>query len=246
MPSLTRALLAVDQDGLWIAPSIETGEPGHLDLAQDLRYGSLYHLTPGMRTPSRVLTIDTLRNPGLGARFLVAAGHTVWFETWFPGVHARLWQLDNTRVTIGGKRIAGPAECTDLGEGPAAVLGNEAMGIYCVAASRYDNSGAVTQNVFHISPGQLEQQQVATVTPPPETFDMPAAIAFHGGYYFLDARTPGNSGMLFRVTPQPAVNSAHTTGMILASAGRPLVATTKPYSRLTLIGTAPRRLASPR
>ena len=200
MPSLPRALLTVAADGLWIAPSIETGEPGGLSAAQQLRYGSLYHVAPGMSTPLRLLAIGTLRNPGLGARFLVAAGHTVWFETSLNGLHPRLWQIENTRVTIAAKPIAGPADCTDLGEGPATVAGNATMGIYCVAAGAYSDSGAGAQDVFRILPAQLEQRHVATVTPPPETFDAPAAVAFRGSYYFLDAQTPGHAGALFRVS----------------------------------------------
>ena len=37
MPSMVRSLLAVDDDGLWIAPSIDTGSPS-----------TLYHVAPGM------------------------------------------------------------------------------------------------------------------------------------------------------------------------------------------------------
>ena len=119
MPSMVRSLLAVDADGLWIAPSIDTGSPS-----------TLYHVAPGMTKPERVLTIGTRRNRDLDARFLVATGHTVWFETWLAtkGWIPRLYRLSGTKATLQGARVRGPTPCTDPGEGPATVLG-DARGI---------------------------------------------------------------------------------------------------------------------
>ncbi len=54
LPRMTRALLAVDDDGLWIAPSIDSGGPN-----------DLYHVPPGMRSPTGVLEIGTRTNPDL-------------------------------------------------------------------------------------------------------------------------------------------------------------------------------------
>ena len=195
MPSMVRSLLAVDDDGLWIAPSIDTGTPN-----------GLYHVAAAMRHPERVLTIGTPRHPDLDARFLVASGHTVWFETWQPtkGWIPRLYRLRGTVATMRGHRVRGSTPCTDPGEGPATVLGN-AAGIYCVQIGNWTPGvGATSQNVFRLLPGQLEEQRVARVTPPTGTVWIGSAVDFDGSYYFLDPPTQegGNhAGALFRVTP---------------------------------------------
>ncbi len=192
MPSMVRSLLAVDDDGLWIASSIDTGSPS-----------VLYHVAPGMAEPQRVLTIGTRKNPDLDARFLVATGHTVWFETWLAikGWVPRLYRLSGTNVTLQGARVSGSMPCTDPGEGPATVLGN-AAGIYCVQIGDWTNGlGATSQKVFRLSPGQLDEQRVATVAPPAGTVDVGSAAELNGSYYFLDPATQARrAGVLFRVT----------------------------------------------
>ncbi len=192
MPSMVRALLAVDADGLWIAPSIDTGSPS-----------TLYHVAPGMVKPEGVLTIGTRRNPDLDARFLVATGHTIWFETWLAtkGWIPRLYRLTGTKVTLQAARVNGSTPCTDSGDGPATVLGN-AAGIYCVQIGNWTNGlGATSQKVFRLSPGQLREQRVATVAPPAGTVDVGSAADLDGSYYFLDPATRARTaGVLFRVT----------------------------------------------
>jgi hypothetical protein len=200
LAQMSRALLAVDDDGLWIAPSIDTGGPN-----------GLYHVAPGMRTPARVLKIGTRTNPDLGARFLVADRHTVWLETWlaFPGRPAHLWQLKGATVTVRSRPVTGAAACTDMGEGPATVLGDATIGIFCVEIGDWQSGlGTLTQNVLRVSPDRGEQQQVATVTPPPGSFDIAAAATLDDAYYFLDPRTASPSvtwgeraGRLYRITP---------------------------------------------
>jgi hypothetical protein len=195
MPSMVRSLLAVDADGLWIASSIETGSPS-----------ALYHVAAGMKQPDRVLTIGTRKNPDLDARLLVAAGHTVWFETWMPepGWSPRLYRLRGTAVTLNGRRVSGSTPCTDPGVGPATVLGN-ATGIYCVQIGNWtDGLGATSQRVFRLSPGQFHERHVATVTPPTGTVDVGSAADFDGSYYFLDPPTQeggSHAGVVFRVRP---------------------------------------------
>jgi hypothetical protein len=193
MPSITRPLLAVDADGLWLTSSIDGGGPG-----------VLYHVAPDARAPDPVVKFSTPENPGLPARFLIAAGHTVWFETYLatPGSRPRLWRLYHTNITMRSRQIRGTADCADSGEGPATVLGTARTGFYCVAIGNWQNGqGATTQNVFRVLPDQLEQQQVATVIPPPDTIDVQAAAALNGSYYFLDPKTQRSAGRLFRMTP---------------------------------------------
>jgi hypothetical protein len=57
MPSLARALLATNFNGLWIAPSIESGWPAGATPSAKLADESLYRVTPGVRAPARVFDV---------------------------------------------------------------------------------------------------------------------------------------------------------------------------------------------
>lgn len=180
IPSMVRALLAVDADGLWIAPSIDTGGPG-----------VIYHVTAEMRAPSRVLTLAARR----GDYLLVARGHTVWFDTAAnPTALATLWRLQGTSATRWGSLVPGSSTCADPNgtgtPGPVTVVRGGTLSLYCTVIGAWsDGVGALTQNVVRVVPGRHEQQQLATVTPPPGTVDVSGAVAFRGSYYFLDAST---------------------------------------------------------
>jgi hypothetical protein len=196
MPSITRPLLAADADGLWITTSIDGGGPG-----------ILYHVSPRASAPEPVVKFSTTKNPGLPARFLIAVGHTVWFETYLAerGSVPRLWRLDGTKVTQHNKPVRGGANCTDSGEGSSTVLGTASTGFYCVALAGWQADQAPTkEKVFRILPGRREQQYLATVTPPPGTYDVQVAAALDNAYYFLDPETQTasktNAGRLFRIT----------------------------------------------
>jgi hypothetical protein len=181
MPKMERPLLATDQDGLWIAPSIDGGGPS-----------ALYHVTPNSRGPTRALQYGTRSNAGMPARFVIASQHTVWLMT-FSGIRnsrARLWRLDNTKIVEHGRTLTGGEDCADSGEGPPTVLGNPNTGFDCVAIGKWVNGrGATTQNVFRVLPALRSEQRVATVRPPVETADVQAAAALGDSYYFLDPRT---------------------------------------------------------
>jgi len=209
MPSMVRVLLAVDDDGLWIAPSVDTGGPN-----------VIYRVAPGMRTPSKMLALAAPN----GERFLIARGHTVWFETLSlnPGGPARLWRIQGTRVTVRGTAVSGDAPCTNAdgtgAPGPVPVLANGTLAVYCTVIGKWSAGvGTLTQNVIRVVPERREQQQVATVTPPPGSYDIAGAVALNGSCYFLDpptntpAATPesrsrvpsvAHAAMLFRVTPR--------------------------------------------
>ena len=89
MPMLYRPVLAADDDGLWIAPSPETGEAAP---------APTYLLAPGATAPRVV------HRSGDAAIWLLAAGHTLWedIRTFRPGMsnpRQELWRLDGPHGT---------------------------------------------------------------------------------------------------------------------------------------------------
>jgi len=60
MPQIDRPLLAVDDDGLWLAPAVNSSS------------GSIYRLAPGMARPVLVRHIHS------DAYWMAAAGHSLW------------------------------------------------------------------------------------------------------------------------------------------------------------------------
>ncbi len=204
MPSITRALLASDADGLWLTASLDGGGPG-----------VLYHVSPGMHTPATALRYDARTNVGIPARFLIAEKHTVWLES-FTAVgsaeHAWLWRLDGTRVTEHGRAMHGADACGDSGEGPSTVLGKASTGFYCVTIGNWRNGeGATTQDVYRVVPTAGKEQRVATVIPPVETVDVYAAATLGNSYYFLDPQTEtqGEPDEFYGSTRQPIPNYRH-------------------------------------
>jgi hypothetical protein len=214
IPQNPRELLAVNADGLWFAPSIEGGYPLHTSASQRISYQSLYRVTPGARTPVRVLTI----RPG-GAYWLVAAVHTVWLET-RGGV---LWRIQgsNGTPTMLGRYPANGNEGADIGETPATHAGNAAIGVYFVSSSGFYSGVSAPEQIVRLSADAAKQQTVAQVPAPPEGdsyAEAPPAVALDRSFYFLDPplldyragdKTPivQGQGILYRVTPKLATRT---------------------------------------
>jgi hypothetical protein len=207
MPSMVRALLAVDDHGLWIAPSVDTGGPN-----------VIYHIAPGMRAPYKVPAPAAANGDG----FLIARGDTVWFDTSGRlGAPVRLWRLQGAHVVFAGKLRSGASDCANpfgaSASGPVPLVDNGTLAIYCTVVGKWvDGIGGLTQNVIRIEPGRLQLQQVATVKSPPGSVTIAGAAALNGSYVFLDPPTTtpagtfdspepvssgAHAGMLFRVTP---------------------------------------------
>jgi hypothetical protein len=186
LPSISRALLATNTNGLWIAPSLDSGWPARATPREKLADESLYRVTPGVRVPARVFDVGSQ-----GARWLVANGENVWFDVHYYGrrrLQGELWRFDGPRaaVTVGGAETSGGAgECGDLGEGPATVLGS-ANGIYCVSAE------AKRQSVNWLGPSGGHSTVVASLATPVQYAFMDDAAIDRGAYYFVDPPTPAN------------------------------------------------------
>jgi hypothetical protein len=202
MPEMTRTLLAVDADGLWLAPSNESGEPLHASASQRIRYQSLYRVTPDARAPKAVFAIP----PG-GAGWLVAAGHTVWVEA--NGVRD-VWRVTGRSATPTplGRYPANSDQNGEYGAGAPTYTGNSSIGIYYVL----DETS--TQRIVRVSPTAGGIEHVTTVKAPPTVSRYapgPPAVTLGRSFYFLDPPTltdrPHNeppairgSGVLYRVT----------------------------------------------
>jgi len=94
MPDVPRPILAADDDGLWMAPAVNSG--GH----------TVYHVELGASAAVPVFSL-----PGLQyAAWVVAAGHDVWLDVGSGSTTETLWRLVGASATqlatTGG---AGPA-----------------------------------------------------------------------------------------------------------------------------------------
>jgi hypothetical protein len=201
LPPLYQALLATDRNGLWIAPSLFSGDPQHASVAQRRDDESLYRVSAGMRTPDRAFLVG----PN-GARWLVASESTVWLQTGTPAA-TRLIRLNgpNARRAFSTREHL-PPTCLALGKGPSSIAGDKTGGIYCVGAN---STG--TGMVYRFSARSGTGHQVASIPGVATTqFEQPAAI-MGDTYFFLEPPTfsygPGPSekatahgpGVLYRV-----------------------------------------------
>jgi hypothetical protein len=211
---MTRALLAVNSEGVWLAPSIESGGPLHASRSQIARYQSLYRITPRARAPVPVF------NTGGAARWLVAAGDTVWLETGYanhgPNPY-KLWRLqgENARPTLLGHYPANADESADIGESPPTHAGNSTIGIYYVTSAAYESSLNEPQQIIRLSPDTATQHTFASVPAAPDGDSYgegPPGVALGRSFYFLDPplldypggnRAPIVEGraVLYRATP---------------------------------------------
>jgi len=205
MPSITTALLAVDADSLWLAPSIRSGSPAHTPPSQLIRYQSVYRVSPGERAPSRVFAIGSG-----GALWLVASGHTVWLDARSARKFV-LWRLEgkDAAPTLHGPYPANTSPGIEYGTDGPNIAGNARIGIYYVV------NGNGTQRIVRLSPDAPTERNVATVRAPTTVSiygTPPSAVALTRSFFFLDPPTisyPGGSSapvlrgaaVLYRVTP---------------------------------------------
>lgn len=178
IPSILRALLAIDANGLWVAPSTESGWPQGASRSERAAVGSLYRVAPGMRAPERVFDVGPE-----GARWLVANGQSVWLDVGWPSGTPVLWRFDGpaavpairAAATLGAIR-----QCGDLGDGFATVLGG-ANGIYCVG-----NPEPQRQGVYWLGSSGGRSRVVASVSTSLRYESMDNAVTYQGSYYFID------------------------------------------------------------
>jgi hypothetical protein len=198
MPEIVRALLAVDSNGLWLAPSIESGVPGRLSPARAAPYVSLYRIVPGPRSPRRILTVG-----GSGARWLVASGHTASVAVDDRYGYSTVWTFTGTTPPVHGKPLSNEVVGAEMGYGEPSVAGNDTIGFYDVEL------GNGLERVLRIDATGRQAQTIAKIPAPDATMDdgPPVAVALGGSFFFLDPPTYTSAGSLtgtirlHRVTP---------------------------------------------
>jgi hypothetical protein len=198
MPEIVRALLAVDANGLWLSPSIESGVPGRLSFSHYKPYLSLYRIAPGARSPRRVLTVG-----GSGARWLVASGHTASVDIDDRDGHSTVWSFTGTARPVHGKALSDTVVGGELGAGEPTVAGNDTIGFYNVQL------GNGLERVLRINATGRQEQTIAKIPAPDVTIDdgPPIAVTLDRSFFFLDPPTYNSAGSLtgiirlHRVTP---------------------------------------------
>jgi hypothetical protein len=189
MPDVPRPILAADDDGLWMAPAVNSG--GH----------AVYHVEPGARTATPVISLPGARY----AAWMVAAGHDVWLDVGSGGRTETLWHLVGTgarrtdHVTLRTSSLDGAVETQG---GGATVVGNATDGLWAALPPPSGNrqrivtinatSGATT-DVALVTPGYASPNAVAYGTWEGVTFD--------GSMFLLDP-PDGSTGFsaLYRIT----------------------------------------------
>jgi hypothetical protein len=185
MPEIVRALLAVDANGLWLSPSIESGVPGRIPLSRAGPYRSLYRIVPGARSPRRILTVG-----GSGARWLVASGHTASVDIDDRDGDSTVWTFTGTAPPVHGKALSNAVVGTEIGAGEATVAGNDSIGFYNVEL------GNGLERVVRINATGRHVQTIAKIPAPDVTIDdgPPIAVALEGSFFFLDPPTYNSAG----------------------------------------------------
>lgn len=195
LPQILRALIATDADGLWLAPSNESGYPVDAPPSARVALRSLYRVAAGARSPVRVFDAGPW-----GARWLVADGHSVWIDVGRANGRHALWRFDGRRATAalrGARARGGVRRCGDLGDQYATVVGS-AGGIFCVS-----DPTAGTQLVQWLAPSGGRSRVVARLRTQ-SAYEFPDnAVLYRGAYYFVElggGRPPSSERpMLYRI-----------------------------------------------
>ena len=202
MPWVDRPLLAADSDGFWIAAAVNSS-------FQPLAAGGLYRVAPGMSRPVLVRKITW------NARWMVAAGHTLWIDINHGGKSSTLLRFDgaSTRPVLDVSAASADSLDVQTGYDETGYAGDATAGIWTV---RQQTPGQAQQRVVRIDPRSGRASQVASITPPAGFFmeyTSPPVVALGGSMFFLDppmvSYPGGNSAVtvqgasaLIRVTPR--------------------------------------------
>ena len=199
MPRLLRALLAVDSDGLWIAPSVETGLPGATLTPRERReYESLMHIAPGA---SRPRTIQEVGSDGVP--WLAAAAHDVWLQTAPRAGHSRVVEITDA----GGRYLThhgpwqriGPDWNDEFGQGTVPYAASPPDGVDALISLNNRS-----QRIIHIAPRSLVERSVATFPRGDAEYQTAAAVDRGTSTYFLDPHLNGTpaapAARLFRLS----------------------------------------------
>lgn len=182
MPTFSRSLLAVDDDGLWIAQSTFGGTPAPAQMTgtEARAYRSLYRFVPGMSVPDRPFLV------GAGGYWMVAAGHSVWIDASQSRGASHLWHLTGTPAhpALRARPVASGDECYEMGEGQPSTVGDSQTGIYCVDLTE---SGGHIQRFDAVTgaPRQIADSALGTNSQQDEDDGAGPAVALGRSDFFL-------------------------------------------------------------
>jgi hypothetical protein len=190
MPQLLNAELAVNVDGLWVAPSILTGIAGRPSPQHQRASTALYLDAPGAHQAKNVLHV------GEGVSWLTASGHHVWLGEiahgsirilTFTGPHA-------ARLREGPRLHVGRGYGDELGNGTVPYAINPKDAVYGVGSSNSSHEAVIAYNTTTLT------ARVLATTPRANAFEQQTdAVAIGASLYFLDAAGP-SPAQLYRLT----------------------------------------------
>jgi hypothetical protein len=207
MPRIYRPILAADDDGLWIGPSVEgVGSTGPGSSGPP---STLYDVTPGSDAPSTVIA-----GTALAVCWLVANGDSLWAGIATNANQAcqrqAFWRFDGAdRQPVVETPLAGDPPSSD-GLGPSSVVGDQADGLWTAwfLASRD------VVEVIRIDPDTGAETVVASVPGPSGAGSWPSwdaplgefgieAVLVGGSMFLLEPpeNVEGFNGAIVRVTP---------------------------------------------
>jgi hypothetical protein len=189
MPTIVRALLAVDADGLWLTPSVESGGPP-LRSSPDERaaHNSLYRIAPGARAPQRVLD-----EGDVDARWLVAAGDTASAAVDDGRGYSRVWTFTGGSRPVRGPTLSDWPMGTEYGTGTPSVAGSARIGYFNVVFNSGDES------VIEVTPGGRGERKIGNVRSAGSSDAYLGAdgATLDGSYFYIDPTAHD----LRRITP---------------------------------------------
>jgi hypothetical protein len=190
MPDVPRPILAADDDGLWMAPAVNSG--GH----------TVYHVELGASAATPVFSL-----PGLQyAAWVVAAGHDVWLNVGSGSKTETLWRLvgaSATRTLHVTQRTSSLDNEVETQGGGTTMVGNANDGLWTAVPA----TSGTEQRIVRITPSTGALTNIALVTPGYANPSMVLygtweAVTFDGSMYLLDPPN-GSTGFsaLYRITP---------------------------------------------
>jgi hypothetical protein len=194
MPALSRIELAANDDGLWFAPSSETGFAAHT------RPAMLYFLPTSTSRPEVIL------RKGQYVNWLVASGHTAWANISVDGPEGTAMTVTVTSPASKPLAVTNPAKTpspSNVGEGPAdapAVLYAPGFGLIAALPGRIGTLGTVgasSEQIVKLDPSNGQFSKVASFGTPEGTVD--ANVVYGGALYVLIGAERSSHATLYRV-----------------------------------------------
>ncbi len=180
VPGFASALLAVNQNGLWFAPSIETGSPPHPSRREQREYESLSLVAPGAARSRQILRLGTE-----GADWLTAAGDRIWLEDRPTPNSSHILTFTATNPADGRhspRHRLGYAP-GELGAGAIPLAATTRDGVDAIIATSNDQ-----QHIININATTLAEHILATIPLTGSDIAQPAAATQGTSAYFLDPR----------------------------------------------------------